>query len=34
MEQITVEEMIKLHATNNMVAIINDGQLVRIIYES
>ena len=32
MEQITVEEMLKLHAIG-MIAIINYGQLVRVTYE-
>ncbi len=32
MEHITVDEMLKLHAIG-MMAIINDGQLVRVTYE-
>ena len=34
MDRITVGEMLKIYATIGMVAIINDGQLVRITYES
>lgn len=34
MEQITIEEMLKLYVVNNMIAIINDGQLVRVTRES
>ena len=34
MENITIDEILKLHAVNNMVAIINDGQLVRLTHES
>lgn len=34
MEKITIEEMLKLNAVNNMVAIINDGQLMRVTHES
>ena len=33
MEQITVEEMLKIYVSTCMVAIINDGQLVRITYD-
>lgn len=32
MEQITLEEMLRIYATTGMVAIINDGQLVRVTY--
>ena len=30
MEQITIEYILKLYAVNNMIAVINDGQLVRL----
>ena len=33
MDQITVGEMLKIYATTGMVAIVNDGQLVRVTYE-
>ena len=33
MEQITIEYILKLYAVNNMIAIINDGQLVRVTHE-
>jgi hypothetical protein len=30
---ITLDEILKIYATTGMVAIINDGQLVRVMYE-